>query len=161
MKRLEKLAKSAASSLLQCENARVISHNDADGIASAGLICNALKRADIPFHASLVSRLDPSVVDAIEPPVVFCDRGSGKPHLISRIDGPVFVFDHHTPGGTLAFFHVNPHLVGVDGAFELAACGTVYAVVRALGDNVDLAGLPRVGALGYRQTMIGASLSSL
>ena len=161
MKRLEKLAKSAASSLLQCENARVISHNDADGIASAGLICNALKRADIPFHASLVSRLDPSVVDAIEPPVVFCDMGSGKPHLISRIDGPVFVFDHHTPVGTLDCFHVNPHLVGVDGAFELSASGTVYAVVREMGDNVDLAGLALVGALGDRQTMIGANRTIL
>jgi len=161
MKRLEKLAKSAASSLLQCENARVISHNDADGIASAGLICNALKRADIPFHASLVSRLDPSVVDALEPPVVFCDMGSGKPHLISRIDGPVFVFDHHTPVGTLDCFHVNPHLVGVDGAFEISASGTVYAVVREMGDNVDLAGLALVGALGDRQTMIGANRTIL
>lgn len=161
MKRLEKLAKSAASSLLQCENVRVISHNDADGIASAGLICNALKRADIPFHASLISRLDPSVVDTIEPPVVFCDMGSGKPHLISRIDGPVFVFDHHTPVGTLDCFHVNPHLVGVDGAFEISASGTVYAVVREMGDNVDLAGLALVGALGDRQMMIGANRTIL
>lgn len=161
MKRLEKLAKSAASSLLQCENVRVISHNDADGIASAGLICNALQRADIPFHATLVSRLDPTVVDALEPPVVFCDMGSGKPHLISRIDGPVFVFDHHTPVGTLDCFHVNPHLVGVDGAFELSASGTVYAVVREMGDNVDLAGLALVGALGDRQMMIGANRTIL
>lgn len=161
MKRLEKLAKSAASSLLQCENARVISHNDADGIASAGLICSALQRADIPFHASLVSRLDPSVVDSLEPPVVFCDMGSGKPHLISRIDGPVFVFDHHIPVGTLDCFHVNPHLVGVDGAFELSASGTVYTVVREMGDNVDLAGLALVGALGDRQMMMGANRTIL
>lgn len=161
MKRLEKLAKSAASSLLQCENVRVISHNDADGIASAGLICNALQRADIPFHATLVSRLDPSVVDAIEPPVVFCDMGSGKPHLISRIEGDVFVFDHHTPVGTLTCHHVNPHLVGVDGAFEISASGTVYAVVREMGDNVDLAGLALVGALGDRQMMIGANRTIL
>jgi len=97
MKRLEKLAKSAASSLLQCENARVISHNDADGITSAGLICTALKRAKIPFHATLVGRLDQSLINSIEPPVVFCDMGGGKPDLVSQIDGDVFVFDHHTP----------------------------------------------------------------
>lgn len=161
MKRLEKLAKSAAGSLLQCESVRVISHNDADGITSAGLICSALKRAEIPFQATLVSRLDASVVDSIEPPVVFCDMGSGKPHLISRIDGEVFVFDHHTPVGTLDCFHVNPHLVGVDGAFELSASGTVYTVVREMGSNVDLAGLALVGALGDRQMMIGANRTIL
>jgi single-stranded-DNA-specific exonuclease len=161
MKRLEKLAKSAAGSLLQCESVRVISHNDADGITSAGLICSALKRANTPFQATLVSRLDASLVDSIEPPVVFCDMGSGKPHLISRIDGEVFVFDHHTPVGTLDCFHVNPHLAGVDGAFELSASGTVYTVVREMGENVDLAGLALVGALGDRQMMIGANRTIL
>jgi single-stranded-DNA-specific exonuclease len=161
MKRLEKLAKSAAGSLLQCESVRVISHNDADGITSAGLICSALKRAAIPFQATLVSRLDASLVDSIEPPVVFCDMGSGKPYLISRIDGEVFVFDHHTPVGTLDCFHLNPHLVGVDGAFELSASGTVYTVVREMGENVDLAGLALVGALGDRQMMIGANRTIL
>jgi len=161
MKRLEKLAKSAAGSLLQCESVRVISHNDADGITSAGLICSALKRAAIPFQATLVSRLDASLVDSIEPPVVFCDMGSGKPHLISQIDGEVFVFDHHTPVGTLDCFHLNPHLVGVDGAFELSASGTVYTVVREMGENVDLAGLALVGALGDRQMMIGANRTIL
>ena len=161
MKRLEKLAKSAASSLLQCENVRVISHNDADGITSAGLICTALRRANIPFHATLVSRLDSSLVSTLEPPVVFCDMGSGKPDLISDIEGEVFVFDHHTPVGTPNCVHVNPHLAGVDGAFELSASGTVYAVVRDMGDNVDLAGLALVGALGDRQMMIGANRTIL
>lgn len=161
MKRLEKLAQNAASSLLQCDNVRVISHNDADGITSAGLICNALMRADIPFQATLVSRLDESLVDLIEPPVVFCDMGSGKPHLISRIDGQVFVLDHHKPVGELDCIHLNPHLVGADGAFELSAAGTVYTVVRQMGDNVDLAGLALVGALGDRQMMIGANRTIL
>ncbi|OPY56362.1 MAG: DHHA1 domain protein [Methanosaeta sp. PtaU1.Bin055] len=161
MKRLEKLAKPAASSLLKCENVRVISHNDADGITSAGLICTALMRANIPFHATLVSRLDHSVVDSIEPPVVFCDMGSGKPHLISKIEGEVFVFDHHVPVGNLACVHVNPHLGGVDGAFEMSGSGTVYTVVREMGDNVDLAGLALVGALGDRQMMIGANRTIL
>jgi single-stranded DNA-specific DHH superfamily exonuclease len=161
MKRLEKLAKAAASSLLQCETARVISHNDADGITSAGLICTALKRAEIPFHATLVGRLDQALIDSIEPPVVFCDMGSGKPHLVSEIEGDVFVFDHHTPVGTLDCIHVNPHLVGVDGAFELSASGTVYTVIREMGNNVDLAGLALVGALGDRQMMIGANRTIL
>ncbi|MHC1631748.1 MAG: DHHA1 domain-containing protein [Methanotrichaceae archaeon] len=161
MKRLEKLAEKAASALLQCESVRVISHNDADGITSAGLICNALMRAGILFQATLVSRLDESIVDSVEPPVIFCDMGSGKPDLVSRVNGQVFVFDHHKPVGKLDCIHLNPHLVGADGAFELSASGTVYTVARQMGENVDLAGLALVGALGDRQMMIGANRAIL
>ena len=161
MKRLEREAETIARSILRCDQLRVISHNDADGITSAGLICNALKRAQIPFHASLVNRLDEALVDSIAPPVVFCDMGSGKPDLISRIKGDVFILDHHRPVGNLACAHLNPHDFGIDGAFELSASGTVYSVVRKMGNNSDLAGLAIAGALGDRQAMIGANRSIL
>ena len=161
MKRLEREAEAIARSILRCDQLRVISHNDADGITSAGLICNALKRAQIPFHASLVNRLDEALVDSIAPPVVFCDMGSGKPDLISRIKGDVFILDHHRPVGDLACAHLNPHDFGIDGAFELSASGTVYSVVRKMGKNSDLAGLAIAGALGDRQAMIGANRSIL
>ena len=161
MKRLEREAEAIARSILRCDQLRVISHNDADGITSAGLICNALKRAQIPFHASLVNRLDEALVDSIAPPVVFCDMGSGKPDLISRIKGDVFILDHHRPVGDLACAHLNPHDFGIDGAFELSASGTAYSVVRKMGKNSDLAGLAIAGALGDRQSMIGANRSIL
>jgi len=155
MKRLEKPAEAIARAILSCDRMRVISHNDADGITSAGLMCAALQRAGMPFHATLVPRLDESVVDALEGPVVFCDMGSGQPDLISRVKGDVFVLDHHRPVGTLSCPSLNPHQVGIDGAFELSAAGTVYSVVRQMGDNTDLAGLALVGALGDRQTLAG------
>jgi len=161
MKRLEKAAEAIARSILRCDHLRVISHNDADGITSAGLVCNALKRAGISFHATLLNRLDEAVVESIIGPVIFCDMGSGKPDLISRIKGDVFVIDHHKPVGSLTCMHLNPHDYGIDGAFELSASGTVYSVVRKLGNNSDLAGLAIVGALGDRQAMIGANKSIL
>lgn len=161
MKRLDKAAEAISRSILRCDRMRVISHNDADGITSAGLVCNALKRAGIPFHATLVNRLDEALIESIVGPVVFCDMGSGKPDLIARIKGDVFVLDHHKPVGTLACMHLNPHDFGIDGAFELSASGTVYTVVRRMGDNRDLAGLAIAGALGDRQAMIGANRSIL
>jgi single-stranded-DNA-specific exonuclease len=161
MKRLEKAAKAIARSILRCDHLRVISHNDADGISSAGLVCNALKRAGISFHATLVNRLDGTVIESIVGPVIFCDMGSGKPDLISRIKGDVFVLDHHKPVGTLDCMHLNPHNFGIDGAFELSASGTAYTVVREMGSNADLAGLAIAGALGDRQAMIGANKSIL
>lgn len=161
MKRLDKAAEAIAKSILHCESMRVISHNDADGITSAGLVCNALERAGIPFQATLLNRLDESVVRDLEGPVVFCDMGSGKPELISRVKGECFVLDHHRPVGTLSCTHLNPHLFGIDGAFELSAAGTAYSVVRHMGDNADLAGLALVGAMGDRQAMIGPNRAIL
>jgi len=161
MKRLDKAAEAIARSILHCDSMRVISHNDADGITSAGLICSALLRAGIPFQATLCNRLDESVLAGLEGPVVFCDMGSGKPELISRIKGECFVLDHHRPVGTLGCMHLNPHLFGIDGAFELSAAGTVYSVVRHMGENADLAGLALVGAMGDRQAMIGANRTIL
>ncbi|HNX39086.1 MAG TPA: DHH family phosphoesterase [Methanothrix sp.] len=161
MKRLDKAAEAIARSILHCDSIRVISHNDADGITSAGLICNALLRAGISFQATLLNRLDESVLEGLVGPVVFCDMGSGKPELISRIKEDCFVLDHHRPVGTLSCMHLNPHLFGIDGAFELSASGTVYSVVRHMGENADLSGLALVGAMGDRQAMIGANKAIL
>ncbi|MDM7935517.1 MAG: DHH family phosphoesterase [Methanothrix sp.] len=161
MKRLEKAAEAIAKSILHCDHMRVISHNDADGITSAGLICNALLRAGIPFQATLLNRLDDGVVSGLEGPVIFCDMGSGKPDLVSRVSGECFVLDHHQPVGELGCMHLNPHLFGIDGAFELSASGTVYSVVRQMGENSDLSGLALVGALGDRQAMVGANRAIL
>jgi single-stranded DNA-specific DHH superfamily exonuclease len=157
MKRLDEAAEAIAKSILHCDSMRVISHNDADGITSAGLVCNALLRAGIPFQATLLNRLDESTVLDLQGPVVFCDMGSGKPELISRVKGDCFVLDHHRPVGTLSCMHLNPHLYGIDGAFELSAAGTVYSVVRHMGNNSDLAGLALVGAMGDRQAMTGGN----
>ena len=102
MKRLDKAAETIARSILRCDRMRVISHNDADGITSAGLVCNALKRAGIPFHATLVNRLDETVVESIVRSCGLLNKmGSGKPDLISRIKGDVFLLDHHKPVGEL------------------------------------------------------------
>ena len=161
MKRLDKAAEAIARSILQCESMRVISHNDADGITSAALICTALQRAGIPFQATLLNRLDDSALAGLDRPVVFCDMGSGKPETISRVKEDCFVLDHHRPVGSIDCMHLNPHLFGIDGAFELSAAGTVYSVVRHMGDNSDLAGLALVGAMGDRQAMIGANRSIL
>ncbi|MEM2097311.1 MAG: DHH family phosphoesterase [Methanothrix sp.] len=157
MKAFEKAAESVARAVLQCDRVVVVSHDDADGISSAGLICNALARSGIPFQARLTQRLSADIVEDLEPPIVFCDMGSGQPDVVSGIKGEVFVLDHHRPVGSLDCVSLNPHNFGIDGAFEMSASGVVYSVVRKMGDNRDLAGLALVGAIGDRQAMIGAN----
>ena len=44
---------------------RVISHNDADGISAAGVVCNAISKENGKFHVTIVSRLNAEVLDKI------------------------------------------------------------------------------------------------
>lgn len=140
---------------------RVVSHNDADGISSAAIICTALFRRSVPFHVSFVERFDQRVLEMLASftgnLVVLCDMGSGQPGLLEEIEHPVVVLDHHRPVGKHDCLLVNPHLAGFDGAFELSASGVAYMVARLMGSNVDLSGLALLGALGDKQSMVGAN----
>jgi len=158
----------ATESILGNDAARVISHHDADGITAAGILCHTLYRLGKRFHTTIISQLDSGFADRLNADhhegmlTVFCDMGSGHPDIISEVAGDVLVIDHHTPTGDLACPHVNPHLVGIDGAFELSASGTVYAVAKGISsENIDLSGLAIAGAIGDKQLMIGANADIL
>ncbi|MCZ7381097.1 MAG: DHH family phosphoesterase [Candidatus Methanoperedens sp.] len=155
---LEELSKRAADAILENKTVRLISHNDADGVSAAGIMCNALHRSGIIFQATIVSQFDQSTIELIEKTsdctVILCDMGSGQVELTSKIKKAIII-DHHKPTGKLDHVHFNPHLAGIDGSSELcAACGA-YMVARKMGENTDLAGLAIAGAIGDKQPMKG------
>ncbi|WP_094228009.1 DHHA1 domain-containing protein [Methanolobus psychrotolerans] len=159
MQKLKELAREAADVIEKHKYVRVISHNDADGLTSAGIICQALLRKDIRFHTTIVPRLDRAVVDMVKTSaadddlVLFCDMGSGQSEIISEIKQEIVVLDHHVPvGDTPAKVLVNPHLVGIDGAMHVSGSGTTFLVAMEMEPaNIDLAGLAIAGAVGDKQ----------
>ncbi len=159
--KLKDMARQAADVIEDHEYVRVISHNDADGLTSAAIICQALLRKGIRFHATIVPRLDSSVVDTViasageKDLIVFCDMGSGQSDMLSGLKNSIVILDHHVPvGDSPAKVVVNPHLAGIDGAMHISASGTTYLVAKALDPaNVDLAGLAIAGAVGDKQLM--------
>lgn len=157
---LEALSRHVADAIKQHDSVRLISHNDADGLSAAGVMCNALYRAGIRFHATIVSQFDSSTVELIEKTsngiAVLCDMGSGQVELTSKIKKAVII-DHHKPTGNLEHVHFNPHLLGIDGSSELCASCCAYMVARQMGENFDLAGLALAGAIGDKQAMKGAN----
>jgi len=153
---VEALSRQVAEAILEHDIVRLISHNDADGLSAAGIMCNALHRKGILFHATIVSQFDLSTIELIEKtsngPVILCDMGSGQVELSSKIKEAIII-DHHKPTGKLEHAHFNPHLAGMDGSTELcAACGA-YMVARQMGENTDLAGLALTGAIGDKQAI--------
>jgi single-stranded DNA-specific DHH superfamily exonuclease len=159
--KLKDMARQAADVIEDHEYVRVISHNDADGLTSAAIICQALLRKGIRFHTTIVPRLDSSVVDTViasageKDLIVFCDMGSGQSDMLSGLKNSIVILDHHVPvGDSPAKVVVNPHLAGIDGAMHISASGTTYLVAKALDPaNVDLAGLAIAGAVGDKQLM--------
>jgi len=159
LEKLINLAKNAADKIRKHRFVRIVSHNDADGLTSSGIMALALLRAGIGFQLSIAGKLNETVIEEVNRTVskgdlvIFCDMGSGQPELIGKVAADVVVLDHHKPvGQSPAKVVVNAHMVEIDGATDISASGTCYLVARELGaGNIDLAGLAIAGAVGDRQ----------
>ncbi|WP_435184092.1 DHH family phosphoesterase [Halobellus sp. EA9] len=168
---LRERAAACADRLRDADRVLLASHIDADGLTSAAVAATALERADIPFETVFAKQLDETEVARIAATdydtVLFTDFGSGQLDVIApyAADGaftPV-IADHHQPAEVADApepdHHLNPLLVGIDGASELSGAGASYVLARALepsgGDNRDLAALAVVGAVGDMQASDG------
>jgi len=178
-------AAACAERLLAADSVLLASHIDADGLTSAAIAATALERAEIPFETVFSKQLDEEEIAAIaasdHDTVLFTDFGSGQLDIIADHEAageftPV-IADHHQPADATTEYHLNPLLVGLNGATELSGAGAAYVLARALGairsatdggittdaattdesagDNRDLAALAVVGAVGDRQAGVG------
>ena len=138
---------------------RVISHYDADGIASAAIMVKALTRARKRFHLTLVKQLSEKILGelSLEKPdfVVFLDMGSGHLEMIRRhLKGAgVVIIDHHQMEGSLegsGIIQANPVDFGIED--NISGSGVTYLVAKAMDvRNKDLSSIALVGAIGDSQ----------
>lgn len=151
---LEARCQGAAKRLEDTDFLRIVSDDDADGIAAAGILTRALDRAAIPFHLTL-DRLyvedyrDLQRHDA----VLLMDQGAGELDELAEHPGKVIVLDHHQIEGRAPHaLHVNPHLEGIDGTHDACTSALAFLTAMALSeDNVDLAPIAMAGIVGDRQ----------
>lgn len=138
---------------------RIISHNDADGISAAGVICNAITKEGGKFHVTIIPRLKDEVLSKFLKEkyklFIFCDMGSANLKGISRLKGDVIIADHHqTIDSTVDepenLIHINPHLHGLNGTKDVSGSGVSYLTVRPMNYK-ELASLALVGAFGDMQ----------
>jgi single-stranded DNA-specific DHH superfamily exonuclease len=153
-------AKKAANLIDEHDFVRIFTHYDADGISAASIIATSLLRKGKQFHITFLKGLieDVEVDSGL---VIFQDMGSGQPDIVSKVESDVIIADHHYPAGKISprkeLAHVNPHLAGIDGTFELSASGVAYIIANQVGDNSDLCGLAMVGLLGDKQKITGGN----
>ena len=65
MEALKKEACKCADEIKKHKSIHVVSHIDADGLTSAGIICTALERGDFEYTTRFVKQLDEKALDTI------------------------------------------------------------------------------------------------
>jgi single-stranded-DNA-specific exonuclease len=133
----------------------IVTHIDADGITAGAIASMTLQRLRKDYTIECVKQLDETIMNKLlsenHELVWFTDLGSGISTQYPEIHK--LITDHHEcPADSDASFHLNPHLFGRDGSYELSGAGTTYLVSRALNPkNKDLASLAIIGAVGDLQ----------
>ena len=132
------LCLNAAQEIRKQQNILVVSHVDADGLTAAAIICTALERLNKDYKPLFFRQLDEGALDEVADQgadlVIFTDLGSGMIQEICDRNLQAVVTDHHKPAASAVrpLAHINPHLVGADGATQLSGSGTSFLLARAL-----------------------------
>jgi len=143
----------------------IISHNDTDGITSAAIISEALRRKGIFFQIHFITRKEKDIVEIVRrkkyPCFFLLDYGSEEIEKLTTElpDKTFFVLDHHqttSPEKIANAFHLNPHFYGLDGGEEVCGATISFLFAQFLdGKNKDLIDLAIVGAVGDFQRKDG------
>lgn len=167
MQDLCETARRIADRLRGAREVHIISHIDADGLCAGTLASLSLTRLGVEHELEFVKQLDVLVIarlrDANPELVWLTDLGSG---LIDHLEGlDVVVTDHHRPAlpepkgdDLLAYsrsideLHLNPHLVGLNGALDISGSGLTYIVSKTIDDaNMEHLPLAVIGSVGDLQ----------
>jgi single-stranded-DNA-specific exonuclease len=133
----------------------IVTHIDADGITAGAIAAETLRRLGKKYTIECVKQLDEVVLNKLlsehHELIWFTDLGSGISTEYPEMNK--IITDHHEcPPDSDFSFHLNPHLFGHDGSYELSGAGATYLVSKALDlKNRDLASLAIIGAVGDLQ----------
>ena len=112
----------------------IISHFDTDGITSATILIQTLKKIDKKFSLKIVKRLEEQTI--LELPkdkiIIFLDLASGSLDYLSKMNAEnIFIIDHHEIFQEIPerLNIINPHLNGKE---ELSSSSLVYLFCRQL-----------------------------
>jgi single-stranded-DNA-specific exonuclease len=143
----------ASDTIDDAREVTVISHIDADGIASEAILRQAVSRKGIPVTSVFLRQLEPLMMHLIprdDSLKIFADLGAGQQNLLEEhgfSEKEVLIIDHHvSQEGDRIYPQVNclPY-----GHTKLSAAGVAYLVARQIdSSNTDLTKLAVIGNVG-------------
>ena len=129
----------------------IISHFDTDGITSAGIMTQALKKLDKKFSVKIIKSLEENFVFNLPKNkiILFLDLASGSLDYIKKANlEDVFIIDHHEviqkiPDGVNV---INPWFNGKE---KISSAGLVYLFCKEINpENKKFAKLAVLGMIG-------------
>lgn len=139
----------------------IISHYDADGLSSAAILLDLLLSEKILFHLKIAEQVDNNLLTFLKENeyqyIILLDMGSRSLNFLCNIGKEILILDHHEPLISNKMREkvnvLNPHIVGINGSFEISTSGIVYFLAKNfLRKNYEKYIIPAiVGALGDRQ----------
>jgi RecJ-like exonuclease len=150
---LDQDLRGAAERIRAADKITIVSHIDADGIASATILRLALQREGIPVQPVFVRQLEPFAMRHVPQDnslKIFSDLGAGQQNLLAErglSTDDVLIVDHHVsqPFGN-GYPEINALAYGYT---KFSAAGMAYFTARELDrDNTDLAKLAVIGNVG-------------
>ncbi|MDR1404072.1 MAG: DHH family phosphoesterase [Candidatus Methanoplasma sp.] len=160
--RLLKDLSKASAMIKSADSVLVITHIDADGIASGGIASSTLERLGKKFTMVFEKKITEDTIAKVngsgEDAVWICDLGSAYLSEFKR--SGIVITDHHVPDTKwrnkqtfLEDFHdichLNPHTYGISGSYEVSGAGMTYLLSKTIDPkNTDLAFLAVIGAIG-------------
>ena len=145
--------KAAAETITAAADITIISHIDADGIASEAILAQAIDRAEIPHRSVFVRQLEPLTMPQVPSDhsfKIFADLGAGQQNLLDErgfSEDEILIVDHHVSQPcTRQYRQVNclPY-----GHGKMSAAGVSYLIAKALDKkNTDLAKTAIIGNVG-------------
>lgn len=130
---------------------QVISHFDTDGITSATIMSQTLKKLEMPFTLKIVKNLDEDVIkkQSKDKITIFLDLASNSiHHILNHGLKNVFIIDHHQVIQEIPeeISIINPEL---NGKQKISSSGLTYLFCRHLDkDSKELAKLAILGMIG-------------
>ncbi len=153
MNRLVEIAKKAALKIKNSDNIELVSHFDCDGIASAAIMIDTLKKLGKKFNATIIKQIDENIIKELSRKdcelIIFTDLGSGYLNEINKLKKSIIIADHHRIESTASenIIHINPEEFNIK---SLSGSCVTYLIARELG-NKDMAVLAIIGAIGDLQ----------
>jgi single-stranded-DNA-specific exonuclease len=150
-----KRAKEIAKIIKDSNEVHIVTHIDADGITAGAIAKQTITRLGKQVSIDFVKQLDNVVIEHLKNKnhelVWFTDLGSileGSHSDINKV-----ITDHHSCSNKSdAIYHLNPHLFGLDGSYQISGAGVTYLVSKSINkENIDLSALALVGAIGDLQ----------
>ena len=131
----------------------IVSHFDTDGITSATIMIQALKKIDKKFSLKIIKSLEQSFIKQLpkDKPILFLDLASNSISNIIDADlKDVFIIDHHEINQEIpeSIKIINPQL---NGKSKISASGLTYLFCKQIDEsNKDFAKLAILGMIGDR-----------